>query len=240
MPCSIALATSRSRISTTRSTPRSSRRSSSCTPRAAWPIGGTVRTEFESDDPIRPDLTVPQYLARLMCEAASNVGHAAHVADYAKTVMDLARRRQFIEVGEDMIAAGHDAPVDHAPEALIADAEQRLFALGEGRHVDGFGDLRREMMGLMQAISDARQRGGAMAGLPSGLLDLDAKLGGLRQCHLIIVAGRPSMGKTALASDIAEHLARQGIPVGIFSLEMPRAQLLMRLLSQRAEMTTDV
>src|SRR5690606_19748184 len=133
----------------------------------------------------------------------------------------------------------HDAPVEHPPEELIADAEQSLFKLGEGKHDKGGVSLSETITQVVEKINAAYQNNADLAGLPTGLADLDAKLGGLQPSDLIIVAGRPSMGKTSLALDIADFLARQGVPVGGFSLEMSGAQLSMRLLSQRAEIASD-
>src|SRR5690606_39016251 len=133
----------------------------------------------------------------------------------------------------------HDAPVENPPEELIADAEQALFKLGEGKNDKGWVSLSQTITQVIDKINAAYQKNTDLAGLPTGLADLDAKLGGLQPSDLIVVAGRPSMGKTSLALDIADFLARQGLPVGGFSLEMSGAQLSMRLLSQRAEIASD-
>lgn len=195
----------------------------------------TLRTVFEGSEPVNDETPVPLYMARLM-GAACVPQSAPH---YARTIADLAIRRDIIRLAENVSVAAQDAPAEHPPEELIADAEQALFKLGEGKHDKGWVSLSQTITEVIGKINAAYQRNADLAGLPTGLADLDAKLGGLQASDLIIVAGRPSMGKTSLALDIADFLARQGLPVGGFSLEMSGAQLSMRLLSQRAEIASD-
>lgn len=195
----------------------------------------TLRPVFEDCEPVDKDTPVPLYLARLM----GNACVPQSVKHYARTIVDLATRRDLINLAENVAFAAHEAPVDQPAEDLIAEAEQALFKLGEGKHTRGWVSLSDAVVSVIEKVSAAYQKNEDLAGLPTGLADLDAKLGGLQNSDLIIIAGRPSMGKTSLGLDIAAFLAAQGRPVGGFSLEMSGEQLSMRLLSQRAEIASD-
>jgi replicative DNA helicase len=202
--------------------------------RAATPI--TMRPFFENDEAINPELSAVGYLARLYAQVPSTM----YAVDYAKTIVDLSRRRALMKFGLGIAEAVQDASPDYPVGDLIAEAEQDLFRLSEGRRVDGAIAFSATLTEALQDISGAYQRGGKMAGLATGLIDLDKKLGGLQPSDLIIAAGRPSMGKTALAFDIAGYLAGLGVPVGAFSLEMSGKQVSMRLLAQRVEIASDL
>jgi replicative DNA helicase len=215
----------------------------------ATPI--TLRTFFENAAPITSDLTVPQYLARLAAAATSIIS----TEDYGRTVYDLATRRQLILIGEDLVNAAYDSPVDHPPAAQIEEAEQRLYGLAErGRYGKGFETFGDALVNAIQMANNAYQRDGGLSGLATGLRDLDAKLGGLQPSDLIIIAGRPAMGKSALATNIGFNIARafrserqadgqektvDGAVVGIFSLEMSAEQLATRILSEQAEIPSE-
>jgi replicative DNA helicase len=211
----------------------------------------TLRTFFETAAAITADLSVPQYLARLAASATTIIS----AEDYGRTVYDLATRRQLILIGEDLVNAAYDSPVDHPPAAQIEDAEQRLYGLAErGRFGKGFETFGDAVLGAIEMANNAYQREGGLSGLATGLRDLDAKLGGLQPSDLIIIAGRPAMGKTALATNIAFNIARayrgeaqpdgevkavDGAIVGFFSLEMSSEQLATRILSEQAEIPSE-
>ena len=215
----------------------------------ATPI--TLRTFFESAAPITADVTVPQYLARLAASATTIIS----AEDYGRTVYDLATRRQLILIGEDLVNVAYDSPVDTPPAAQIEEAEQRLYGLAErGRFGKGFETFGNAVLGAVEMANNAYQREGGLSGLASGLRDLDSKLGGLQPSDLVIIAGRPAMGKTALATNIAFNIARaykaerqadgemkavDGAIVGFFSLEMSSEQLATRILSEQAEIPSE-
>jgi len=172
-----------------------------------------------------------------------------HVKDYIRILHDLAMRRALIHVGEDLVNGAFEAPIDFTPQQQIEEAEKALYTVAEkGRF--GEGPLAFETA-LTQAVVQAEQaaaRGGALSGVPTGFIDLDALLGGLNPSDLIIVAGRPGMGKTALATNMAFYAARlwakdkadgaepkRGAPVLLFSLEMAASQLSARILSEQTE-----
>ncbi|HVY43606.1 MAG TPA: replicative DNA helicase [Hyphomicrobiaceae bacterium] len=215
----------------------------------ATPI--TLRTYFESAEPIAPGLTVPQYLGRL----AANATTIINAADYGRTIYDLAIRRQLIVVGEDMVNSAYDAPVDFPPQEQIEEAEGRLYALAEtGKYGQGFMGFGAALTHAIEMANNAYQREGGLSGIATGLRDLDGKMGGLQPSDLIIIAGRPSMGKTSLATNIAFNVAKaykaekqpdgtdkvlDGAVVGFFSLEMSAEQLATRILSEQSEIPSE-
>jgi replicative DNA helicase len=210
----------------------------------ATPI--TLKTFLPTDIDIG-GLNVSQYLARLAAEATTVI----NAADYGRTISDLSLRRNLIGIGEDMVNQAFDAPVDFAPREQIEDAERRLYELAESnRYGSGFQRFAQALTTAVDMAARAFQRDGKLSGLATGLKDLDSKMGGLQQSDLIIVAGRPGMGKTALATNIAYNVARayrgevqpdgsmhtvNGGIVGFFSLEMSAEQLATRIISERTE-----
>src|SRR6266481_1427482 len=191
-------------------------------------------------------LTLAQYLARLAAEATTII----NAVDYGRTIYDLAIRRELINIGEDMVNVAFDAPVDFAPADQIEDSERRLYELAEiGRYGGGFQKFETALTTAVDMAARAYQREGKLSGLATGLRDLDSKMGGLQPSDLIIVAGRPGMGKTALATNIAYNVARawrgevradghidtvNGGIVGFFSLEMSAEQLATRIIAERS------
>jgi replicative DNA helicase len=172
-----------------------------------------------------------------------------NVKDYARILADLAMRRELIRIGEDIVNTAFEAPIEVGPAEQIQEAEKALYRVAEkGRF--GEGPLGFDVA-LAQAVSSAERalaRGGHISGVSSGYTDLDALLGGLHPSDLIIIAGRPGMGKTALATNMAFYAARlwgkdkaegvepkRGAPVLLFSLEMAASQLSARILSEQTE-----
>jgi len=215
--------------------------------KVATPV--TLKTFLPPDIDVA-GLTPPVYLARLAAEATTVI----NAEDYGRTVHDLATRRDLIRIGEDLVNVAYDAPVDFAPNAQIEDAERRLFELAEiGRYDRGFLKFAEASRLAIDLASRAYQRDGHMSGIASGFYKLDQLLGGFQPSDLIIIAGRPAMGKTALATNIAYHVALNyksktrpdgsietldGGIVGFFSLEMSADQLATRIISQEAEISS--
>jgi replicative DNA helicase len=214
----------------------------------ATPI--TLKTYFEREELVG-ELTAPQYLGRLAAHATTVI----NAEDYGRTVYDLAVRRDLICIGEDMVNVAYDSPVDASPESQIEEAEARLYSLAEkGKYGSGFHGFGEAMVGAIEMASKAYERAGGLSGLSTGLRDLDRYMGGLQNSDLIILAGRPSMGKTALATNIAFNVARayrpetqpdgevtaaDGAVVGFFSLEMSSEQLATRIISEQAEIPSE-
>jgi replicative DNA helicase len=169
----------------------------------ATPI--TLKTFFETAEPIDAGLTVPQYLGRL----AANAPTIINARDYGRTIHDLATRRQLILIGEDMVNAAYDAPVDFPPKEQIEEAETRLFSLAEtGKYGQGFLAFNHALTTAIDMAGSAYKRDGHLSGIATRFAGLDAKMGGLQPSDLIVLAGRPSMGKTALATNIAFNVGR--------------------------------
>jgi replicative DNA helicase len=184
----------------------------------------TLRPFFENAEPIR-DLPVPVYLGTLAAKATTII----NARDYAGVIRDLATRRQLILIGEDMVNAAYDSPVDFSPKEQIAEAETRLFSLAErGSGSDSGEGIGVALDAEVRRIDDARKNPAAYAGLSTGFPDLDEKLGGMQPGDLIVAAGRPSMGKSAFVGGIIEHSTT---PVLLFSLEMGREQFIRRMIS---------
>jgi replicative DNA helicase len=210
--------------------------------KVATPI--TLKTFLAGDIDVG-GLNVTQYLARLAAEATTVI----NAADYGRTVGDLSVRRNLIRIGEDMVNQAFDAPVDFAPRDQIEDAERRLYEIAEtSRFGSGFQRFAQALTTAVDMAARAYQRDGKLSGLATGLKDLDSKMGGLQASDLVIIAGRPGMGKTALATNIAYNIARahrgetradghiqtiDGGIVGFFSLEMSAEQLATRIIAER-------
>ena len=202
---------------------------------------------FLEDDPGLAELGGPAYLVRLA--GASMSIFAAK--DYAQIIYDMAIRRNLIAIGEEITIKANAMDVDDEPKEQIVAAEQRLYSLGEqGSTYTGFQSFLKAVTDAVNMANAAYQRDGDMSGISTGLKDLDGKLGGLHNSDLLIIAGRPSMGKTSLATNIAYNIAKaykkgirtdgsegaiSGGVVGFFSLEMSAEQLASRILSEAAE-----
>jgi replicative DNA helicase len=190
-------------------------------------------------------LNVSQYLARLAAEATTII----NAEDYGHTIYDLSIRRDLIQVGEDMVNLAYDAPVDFSPRNQIEDAERRLYELAEtGRYDGGFQRFAQALTTAVDMAARAYQRDGKLSGLATHMDDLDRMMGGLQPSDLIILAGRPGMGKTALATNVGYNVAKawrgevrpdghtvtvNGGIVGFFSLEMSAEQLATRIIAEQ-------
>ena len=185
-----------------------------------------------------------KYLERL----AANVPSTAGAVDYARIVFDLSTCRGLMSIGSEMIDRAKSSSLDDTPARQLEEAEQALYTLAEtGKYGGGFKSFRSAITEAIELANAAVKRDGGLAGVATGLRDLDRMLGGLHPSDLIIIAGRPSMGKTALATNIAVNAAKaykaekqpdgsentvQGAVVGLFSLEMAAEQLATRIISE--------
>jgi replicative DNA helicase len=206
----------------------------------------TLKTFLPADLDVA-GLNASQYLARLAAEATTVI----NAEDYGRTIYDLAIRRDLIIIGEDMVNVAYDAPVDFAPADQIEDAERKLYEIAEtGKYDGGFQRFAQALTTAVDMAAHAYQRDGKLSGIATSLKDLDRMMGGLQKSDLVIVAGRPGMGKTALATNIAYNVARawqgevqadgrtattNGGIVGFFSLEMSAEQLATRIISEQTE-----
>ncbi|MCA0424115.1 MAG: replicative DNA helicase [Proteobacteria bacterium] len=190
-------------------------------------------------------ITVAQYLVRLTQSATTII----NAIEYGRVIYDLALRRSLITIGEDMVNLAFDAPVEASPRAQIEEAERKLFTLAEsGRSDGGFQTFSTALFTAMDVAAKAYERDGGLSGVSTGLTDLDRQMGGLQRSDLIVLAGRPGMGKTALATNIAFNIAKawrgsrqgehmvteNGGIVGFFSLEMSAEQLATRIIAEES------
>jgi len=210
----------------------------------------TLKAFFEGDAGLE-ELGGPAYLARLAGSAVSSYA----VRDYAQMIYDLAIRRELIGLGRDIAAKAAKVDVMSEPREQIVEAEQALYKLSEqGKTDTGFQSFLRAVTDAVNVANAAYQREGGLAGISTGLIDMDKKLGGLHKSDLLILAGRPSMGKTSLATNIAFNVAKaykrgmmpdgnegtvEGGVVGFYSLEMSAEQLAARILSEAAEVPSE-
>jgi replicative DNA helicase len=195
-------------------------------------------------------MTIPHYLARLASEATTII----NAEDYGRIIYDLATRRNLITIGEEMVNLAYDSPVDASPRTQIEDAERRLYEIAEtGRYDGGFQKFASAATLAIDMAANAYKRDGKLSGLATGLSDLDRRMGGLQSSDLIILAGRPGMGKTSLATNIAFNVAHawrgetdaggqvktmDGGIVGFFSLEMSSEQLATRVIAEQARVSS--
>ena len=172
-----------------------------------------------------------------------------NVRDYAKILTDLAIRRSLIRIGEDIVNNAYEAPHEKPPQSQIEEAEKALYRVSEtSRYGEGPIDFAESLRRAVENAEKAQARGGRISGYTSGFTDIDRLLGGLQPSDLLIIAGRPGMGKTALATNMAFKTAKaymddmaagaevpSGAPVLFFSLEMAAQQLSARILSEQTE-----
>jgi replicative DNA helicase len=203
----------------------------------------TLRNFFQQDESLA-DIGGPAYLAELAASAVTII----NTIEYGRIIYDLFLRRQLITLGEDVVNGAYDAEVEVTAANQIEAAEQRLYNLADtGRLEGGFQSFKSSVLTAIKAAEMAHQREGGLSGVTSGLIDIDKLLGGLHPSDLIVLAGRPGMGKTALATNIAFNAAyskvhsdkKDGAVVGFFSLEMSAEQLASRVISEQSNISSD-
>ncbi|MGE4610526.1 MAG: replicative DNA helicase [Paracoccaceae bacterium] len=210
----------------------------------------TLKAFMEDDEGLQ-ELGGPAYLVRL---AGASISLFA-AKDYAQLIYDLAIRRDLMAIGDQIAATAASVDVESEPKDQIVDAEQLLYKLGEQGNVgSGFESFLQALTTAVDVANAAYLRDGGMSGISTGLIDMDKKLGGLHPSDLLILAGRPSMGKTSLATNIAFNIAKaykkgikpdgsegaiEGGVVGFYSLEMSSEQLAARILSEAAEIPSE-
>src|SRR5918993_2100085 len=210
----------------------------------------TLRPTFEADEAMK-ELGGPSYLATLTGSGAAIIG----AKDFAQQVYDLALLRALIGVGRDLVEGALDTSEDVAPLEQIERAETELYKVAEEGGAEGkaksFGDATKL---AVQMAEKALNSGGHLSGITTGLEGINSKVGGLHKSDLVILAGRPGMGKTSLATNIAfaaaQRFARDiedgiepnksaGAPVAFFSLEMSADQLATRILAEESGISSE-
>ncbi len=172
----------------------------------------------------------PAYVAGLV----DGVPRSTNVEHYARIVKEKSTLRNLIFASNRILDAAYNAEED--ADTLLDRAEQDIFSIADNKIRAGFVPLRDLVKGSFETIESLQEHKGMVTGVPSGFADLDALTSGFQPSDLIIVAGRPSMGKTAFVLNIAQHLGvKTDMTIGVFSLEMSKEQLFMRLLTTEAQ-----
>ncbi len=194
----------------------------------------TLKNYFEDE---KDDLNVPEYLVKITKFSTS----VRQAIEYSKIIYDMFVRRELIKISEQTIDSAKINDLDTNGQNIIENSERLLFDLAEkGSFNSSLVKFDDAMKQTIEMASAAYKNEGGIVGVPTGLRDLDDKLGGLHQSDLIIIAGRPSMGKTSLATNIAfnaaKHIQDNGkkSSIAFFSLEMSSEQLSTRILSEQA------
>jgi replicative DNA helicase len=210
----------------------------------------TLKNLFEQDGALT-EMGGAQYLAQLVNSAVTII----NTEDYGRNIHDLYQRRELITLGEDVVNDAFHQDLDDPAREQIERAERRLFDLATtGRLEGGFRAFETALVDAINNAEAAFKRSGRTVGVATGFGDLDTKLGGLHPSDLVILAGRPSMGKTALATNIAFNAAKaykpargpdgrtfaeDGAVIGFFSLEMSAEQLATRILAEESGVSSD-
>jgi len=210
----------------------------------------TLKNLFDQDGALA-EVGGAAYLARLAAAAVTIINAEA----YGRTIHDLHLRRELITVGQDVVSEAYRHDLDDPAVTQIERAEAKLFELATtGQAEGGFREFGAALTAAIKNAEAAFKRDGRTVGVATGFTDLDKKLGGLHPSDLVILAGRPSMGKTALATNIAFHaakayrtsrgadgrtIAEDGAVIGFFSLEMSAEQLATRLLAEESGTSSD-
>ena len=210
----------------------------------------TLKSYFENDATLK-EIGGPAYLARLAASATTII----NAEEYGRTIYELAQRRKLISIGTEIVNEAYDPDVENSSRAMIEKAESTLYGLAEvDKYGKGFQNFGRALNAAVDMAASAFGRDGGLSGISTGLRDLDEKLGGLQASDLIILAGRPSMGKTALGTNLAYHVAKayaadyqpdgslkvsNGGVVGFFSLEMSAEQLATRIIAEQSGISSE-
>ena len=171
-----------------------------------------------------------------IAELSSMVPTTANAAQYAKIVSQKAVLRRLIAASSEINEMSFSEKLD--PQTVLDRAEQSIFEIAKTRQTNEYESLRQVLGRNLESIEEAQKNGGQLPGLATGYKKLDEKTTGLQPSDLIILAARPSMGKTAFAMNIAQYVAKHGSRVVIFSLEMSREQLGLRFLSMESRVTS--
>ena len=199
----------------------------------------TLKNYFEDE---KDDLNIPEYLVKITKFSTS----IRQAIEYSKIIYDMFVRRELIKISEQTIDSAKINDLDTNGQTIIENSERLLFDLAEkGSFNSSLIKFDDAMKQTIEMASAAYKNEGGIVGVPTGLRDLDDKLGGLHQSDLIIIAGRPSMGKTSLATNIAfnaaKHIQDSGkkSSIAFFSLEMSSEQLSTRILSEQARISSN-
>ena len=199
----------------------------------------TLKNYFENE---KDELNIPEYLVKITKFSTS----VRQAIEYSKIIYDMFVRRELIKISEQIIDDAKESELDNSGQNIIENSEKLLYDLAEkGTFNSSLIKFDDAMKQTIEMASAAYKNEGGIVGVPTGLRDLDDKLGGLHQSDLIIIAGRPSMGKTSLATNIAFNAAQKlqdsgkKSSIAFFSLEMSSEQLSTRIISEQARISSN-
>ncbi len=188
----------------------------------------TVQNRLKEKD-VPPEVASLDFVRDIM----NTVPTSVNIKSYANIVREKAVLRRLIKVNEEIANAcyGGKEPL----EDILAETEKRIFDLLQSRNSGDFVPIRQVAMNVLEKIEQASKNQGTVTGIPTGFIDLDYKTSGLQPSDFILIAARPSMGKTAFVLNLVDHIAvKKGLPCMIFSLEMSKEQLVNRMLSMES------
>ena len=185
----------------------------------------TLQNKLREKD-VPPEVSSLEFVRDLMLMVQT----AAHIADYANIVSEMATKRRLIKACEETANVCYGGKGEL--EGILEDAEKSIFNIVQRRNTGDYIPIRQVVLSAMERIEKASKTKGNVTGVATGFLDLDYKTAGMQPADLILIAARPSMGKTALVLNIAQYVAfKSDLPIAVFSLEMSREQLVNRLFS---------
>ena len=199
----------------------------------------TLKNHFENE---KDEINIPEYLVKITKFSSSS----RQTIEYSKLIYDLYVKRELIKISENVIDASKLNDLDNDGQKIIESFEKSLFDLAEkGSFNSSLVKFDEAMKMTIEMASNAYKNDEGIVGVPTGLTDLDDRLGGLHKSDLLIIAGRPSMGKTALATNIAYNAAKKiqddnkKSTVAFFSLEMSSEQLSTRILAEQSRIKSN-
>ena len=199
----------------------------------------TLKNYFENE---KDEINVPEYLVKITKFSTSS----RQAIEYSKIIYDMFVRRELVKISENTIHTAQQKDLDVTGQKIIEDSEKLLFDLAENGSVkSSLIKFDEAMKFTIEMASNAYKNEEGIVGVPTGLTDLDDRLGGLHKSDLVIIAGRPSMGKTALATNIAFNAAKKiqesakKSSIAFFSLEMSSEQLSTRILAEQSKIKSN-
>ena len=202
---------------------------------AGKPVDLITLQEYLKEKDVPPEISSMEFARDLLMGTQTS----ANIKSYAEIVREKSIMRRLIKVNEETANACY---LQNQPlEEILEDAQRQVFALAETGNSEEYVPIKQVVLNALDVIERASKTKGTVTGIPTGFIDLDYKLSGLQRSDLVLIAARPSMGKTAFVLNIAQHVAfRQNKAVAIFSLEMSKEQLVNRLFSLESHVDAQI
>ena len=195
----------------------------------------TLKSAFENENSLS-EVGGTEYLVKLTRFSSS----VRQCIDYAKIIHEKFVKRELVKISENLSEESMDESLEKSGEDIIQNTEKLLFDLAErGAFSQSYSEFGKALDLTLEMATNAMKNDQGIVGIPTGLTDLDERLGGLHKSDLVIIAGRPSMGKTALATNIAFYAAKKNSVVAFFSLEMSSEQLSTRIVSEQSRIKSN-